>query len=80
MDISEAITVLNDAGDRDAARAVEKLLEERDAAAQYIPRRCNPCRHLGRHCGKRCFVWNPLGWEWNGKPPDKDIDRLWDWL
>ncbi len=80
MDISEVITVLNEAGDIDAARAVEKLLEERDAAVQYIPHRCNTCRYLGMHCGKRCFVWHPLGWEWNGKPPEKDINRLWNWL
>lgn len=82
MDISEVITVLNEAGDIDAARAVEKLLEERDAAVQYIPHRCNTCRyrHLWTHRCDRCYIWDTSGWGWNGKPPEKDINRLWNWL
>ena len=63
MDISEVITVLNEAGDIDAARAVEKLLEERDAAVQYIPHRCNTCRyrHLWTHRCDRCYIWERPG-------------------
>lgn len=80
MDISEVITVLNEAGDKVAAREVEKLLEERDAAVQYIPHRCNTCRYLGTHRCDRCYIWDTSGWEWNGKPPEKDFNRLWYWL
>ena len=91
MDIRTMITVLNEEGNSECAEVIVKLLEERDCAIQYIPRRCQTCRYLElvaepkRTCcctrsDMVCYAWKPSGWEWNGKPPEKDINRLWNWL
>lgn len=83
MDYKELIRILRDEdrGDvldwvDDAADAIETLMEERDAAVEYIPRNCQTCKWWD--IDKGCTAPDDMGqcldlreaWQWRG--PQKE--------